>query len=69
MLFCRIICDFWKLLERKIEFLSKGGLRILWGPSNRFVYVHLIVEVTDTLEMTDCKYCVHHLNFYKRAGI
>lgn len=72
VLFCRRICDFEIMIGKMCRFfLSKCGLSILWGPSNSSVYVHLIVEMTDTLEMTDWKYSMYcfHIFFYKWAGI
>lgn len=61
------VCFFKLLCRKKGKSLSKGVLRILWGPSSSSV--QLVVEMTDTLEMSDCKYCVRHLIFYKRAGV
>lgn len=70
MLFCRR-CDFGNDNRGKKVTLPSAVVASVYlgGPSTSSVYVHLILEMSDTLEMTDCKCCMHHLNFYKRAGI
>lgn len=63
-LWSTFVCNnkFWKLYWRK-----KLYPRLIQRPYCRSA--HLLLEMIDPSEMTDCKYCIHHLNFYKLAGL